>query len=240
VNAALQRLRSGAAQIGVVLEDASTEQFERYIAQLLRWRTRLNLTGAATPAEIVVPHLLDSLLPLAVWRFPDRGRAVDVGSGAGFPGVPIKLARPDIEMTLVEASRRRVAFLEHLQAALDIDGLAVVWGRAEEVAHRATMREAFDCAVERATSRTPLAAEMSLPFVVRGGAAILLKGPAALVDLPAAIPLIEALGGAIHAAGPRVMPGEERTQVAVVLRKAALTPTGFPRRPPRLGQTLDH
>jgi 16S rRNA (guanine527-N7)-methyltransferase len=140
-------------------------------------------------------------------------------------------------MTLIEASRRRVAFLEHLRGVLDVSGLVVAWGRAEELAHDTTMREAFDCAVERATARTPVAAEISLPFVVPGGVAILLKGPVAIGELPASAALIEALGGAIEDATPRVMPGEGRTQVAVVLRKIRRTPSGFPRRAPHLGRT---
>jgi 16S rRNA (guanine527-N7)-methyltransferase len=236
VIAELSRLRSGASAIGLTLSDDALARFERYLAELLYWRRRINLTAAATAQEIVALHLLDSLWPLVVWEFPDQARIIDVGAGAGFPGIPMKIARPDVWLTLVEASRRRVAFLERVRDRLEMPGVEVVWGRAERLAHAPALRETFDGAVERATAPTSAAVELCLPFVKPGGAAVLLKGPRARDEVVDARPLAHAMGGGAVRVEPRVSPTAERMTVIVVLEKAHPTPRLYPRGPVRLGR----
>jgi 16S rRNA (guanine527-N7)-methyltransferase len=236
VISALQRLRSGAATPGLELDDAALARLERYLEELLRWKSRLNLIGAETAETIVSRHFLESLLPLETGRLVPGGRVVDVGTGAGFPGVLLKLVRPDLKMTLVESSRRRTAFLEHLCTALRADNLGVVWGRAENLAHDAKMREAFDCAVARAVASVPVVAELTLPFVTIGGAAILMKGPEAPDELTGSRRLIEALGGRSADVLRRDPQGSGRAQVLLVLHKAQSTPAAFPRRAVKLGR----
>jgi 16S rRNA (guanine527-N7)-methyltransferase len=227
-------LRTRAAALGLDLSDDACGRLEQYAGEVNRWATRLNLTRA-TPEEIASLHILDSLLPLVAWPVPLGVRLIDVGSGAGFPGIPIAIVRGDLAVTLVEASRRRVAFLEHVRSALALDTIDVVWARAGVLAHQRDFRGQFACAVERATAKVARAAELCLPFVAPGGAAVLIKGPAVTPDLSRIAPLIAALGGRLHSATLRALPGGRAT-IPVVIVKERATPRGFPRRDARLGR----
>ncbi len=238
MNRARAQLEEGVTALGLQTSTASLDCFDRYLHELLDWRGRLNLTGAATAAEIVGLHFIDSLLPLAIHQFPQGSRVVDVGSGAGFPGIPLRLVRPDLRLTLVEASRRRVAFLEYVRNALDLADMAIVWARAETLTHRLEYREAFGVAVERATAHVNAAVELCLPFVVVGGAAILLKGPRACAEIRDAASLISRLGGAIESCECRGLPTTDHRRVALTVRKVRATPERFPRRASHLGRRI--
>jgi 16S rRNA (guanine527-N7)-methyltransferase len=238
VNPALLDLQAGAAALGLEITAPAVERFGRYLEVLLQWKSRLNLTAAGTAEEIVRRHFLDSLLAAVAIPLRSGASAVDVGSGAGFPGVPLKIVRPDLNVVLVESARRRVAFLEHLAQALVTPGLQVVWGRAEELAHRQGYRELFDYAVERATSRTAISVELCLPFVKVGGAVVLLKGGRAVDEVRHAWPLVRALGGEVDSdalENPVSLPGSDRRRIAIVLRKVSPTPERFPRGGHRIG-----
>jgi 16S rRNA (guanine527-N7)-methyltransferase len=232
---ALKALKAASRGIGVDLGPLALERFERYLGEILAWKGRLNLTGARGADEIVHLHFLDSLLALTVHDIPRGGRVVDVGSGAGFPGVPLKIARPDIVLTLVESSRRRVAFLEHLRAVLEMPNVDIAWARAEALARNPEYRESFGCALERAVAAVGLAAELCLPLVAVGGAAVLLKGPKAAAEVEAIPLLIGALGGRAERCELMSLPGTDRKRVVVVLRKHRSTPPEFPRRRTRMG-----
>ncbi len=238
MSAARAQLEAGASAMGLRVPAAAIDRFERYLRELLTWRRRLNLIAATDGTSIVGLHFLDSLLPLAVWSVPTECRVVDVGSGAGFPGIPMKIVRPDLRLTLVETSRRRVAFLEHVQGALDLHNVEILWDRAEAIARSPEHREAYGLAVERAAARFDVALELCLPFVEIGGAAILLKGPRAKEEVGGARPLVTRLGGTVEACEIWPLPTTDRRRVAVVVRKTRPTPTLFPRRTARLGQPI--
>lgn len=220
---------------GLQLPPDAPARFDQYLAELLRWRARLNLTAAATPWEMAAEHFSESLIPLAAWRISEDSRVIDIGSGAGFPGVPMKIARPDLRIVLVEASRRRVAFLEHLRHVLGLEGLDIEWARAEDLGRRSGFREGFAVAVERAAAKFPAAAELCLPFVQRDGAAILLKGQGVIAEVRRAAPLLERMGGVIEHVRTWTIAASGRTTVAVVIRKSSATPEEYPRRGRRLG-----
>ncbi len=236
MNPALAQLEAASADIGLQISPGAIQQFDRYIREVLAWGARIGLTAAQTASQIVGLHFVDSLLALAVGEFPHGSRLVDVGSGAGFPGVPIKIVRPDLGLTLVDASRRCVGFLEHLGAVLDLEGIETVWARAETLGRRPAIRETFARSVERATARLGIAAELCLPLLEIGGAAVFLKGPNVQGELHAAGPLIEALGGRIEAFQVRALPTTDRRRAVVVIRKTLPTPHDFPRWGPRLGR----
>lgn len=236
MNQALALLEAGASKLGVHLPPTALDRFDRYLQQFVVWQERLNLIGTADPFEIVSLHFIDALLPLSILNVPPESRIVDVGSGAGLPGIPMWIARPDLKLTLIEASRRRVAFIEHLRTVLAGEVIEIVWSRAEDVARRARFREAFAVAVERAAARVRAAAELCLPFVEVGGATMLLKGPAALDELSKAAPLVAILGGAVESSRLHALPGTEHHRAAIVLRKVGPTPNAFPRRGKKLGQ----
>ncbi|MDR7421009.1 MAG: 16S rRNA (guanine(527)-N(7))-methyltransferase RsmG [Armatimonadota bacterium] len=213
------------------------DRFDRYLAALVRWRSRLNLVDASGEDELVDRHLLDSLLPLAAVELAAGASVVDIGSGAGLPGVPMKIARPDLRVTLIEASRRRVAFLEYLRDTLDLDDLVVRWGRAEDLARQADHRERYDCAVERATARLAAAIELCAPFVAICGWCVLLKGPSAAEQLSAAAGLVRKLGLQIMMSNNQLISRVGHT-VLITAHKASATPSIYPRRTPRLGRPI--
>jgi len=155
---------------------------------------------------------------------------IDVGTGAGFPGMPLKIARPDLRLVLLEASRRRVAFLELLVGELRLDA-EVVHGRAEIIAHHPEHRERYDLVVSRATSPLDRLADLCLPFIKVGGLAVLPKGPRAATELVDAATAIEALGGEVESVRRVTVHGlESRIRTLVVLRKTRQTPGRFPLR----------
>jgi len=233
VSPAIGRLERGAGALGVRLDPTALDRFERYLAALVRWGSRLNLVGASGEDELVDRHLIDSLLPLAAVELPPGADVVDVGSGAGLPGVPMKIARPDLRVTLLEASRRRVAFLEHLRDAVDLPDLGVRWGRAEDLARQADHRELYDCSVERATAKAAAALELCAPLVAVGGWCVLLKGPAVLDELPAAAGLAESLG--LSKISIKKLYAYSGPTLVVVASKVVITPSVYPRRASRLG-----
>lgn len=236
MNPDLALVEVSASAMGLRLPAGAIERFDRYLEELLRWKERLSLTAAATATEVVAVHFSESLIPLAVWSFGEGSRAIDVGSGAGFPGVPLKIVRPDLRVVLLEASRRRAAFLEHLRTVLELDDLEVVWARAEDLGRRTGLREGFAVAVERAVAKIAASAELCLPLVRRDGAAILLKGPAVMKEIGRVSPQLTRMGGAIERAQPWTVSVSGRTTVAVVIRKVGDTPDEYPRRAARLGR----
>lgn len=235
MNPALFQLEAAASELGIEIPLGALDRFDRYVNEILAWRTRINLTAASTAQQIVGLHFVDSLLPLVTASIPDGCRLIDVGTGAGLPGIPMKLMRPDLRVVLLDASRRRVAFLEHVRAALALSGLEIVWGRAEDIGHQRGFREGFDIAVTRATASLAASAEMCLPLVAPGGCAIFMKGPNVREELSLARPLIEALGGRIESAELRPLPTTGAQRAAVIVRKEGATGARFPRRGPRQG-----
>jgi 16S rRNA (guanine527-N7)-methyltransferase len=238
VTADLAQLEEGVAALGLEASPVVLERFDRYLQELLAWKGKLNLTAAASAAAIIGLHFLDSLLPLTVWEFPRDSRVADVGSGAGFPGIPLKFMRPDLQLTLVEASRRRVAFLEHLRSACDLGDVEILWARAEALAQRPEYRDTFGVVVERATARIGAALELCLPFVAVGGAAILLKGPGVIGEREVAAAVASRLGGQVESCEVRALPTTDRRRVALVVRKVRPASEGFPRRPAQIGRPI--
>jgi 16S rRNA (guanine527-N7)-methyltransferase len=238
LNAAREQLEEGITALGLEASAALLGRFDKYLRELLVWKEKLSLTAASSATDIVGLHFLDSLLALTVWEFPPGCRVIDVGSGAGFPGIPLKFVRPDLHLALIEATRRRVAFLEHLRSACDLGDVEIAWARAEALAHRQEYREGFGVAVERATARVGAALELCLPFVAVGGVAILLTGPAAIGEAETVGTVAARLGGRVESCEIRALPTTDRRRAALVVRKTRPSPAGFPRRTTQIGRPM--
>jgi len=172
----LQLLAEGARMTGVPLDPGQLERFRLYVDELLLWNRRHNLVATDDPEEIVVRHVLDSLAPVPV--LPGReGRLLDIGSGAGFPGIPLKITRPSLEVQLLEASRKKSSFLKRAAGLLELDGLGVVWGRTEEIVLREGIAGSFDMVISRAVFPLPRFAAAGAPFLHPGGHLIVMAGP---------------------------------------------------------------
>lgn len=214
-----RRIDEVAALVGVPLAPTVAHILLRHLQLVLIWNAKINLTGPADLDALIDRHLADSLCVLVACDLPSGGRVADVGSGAGFPGVPIATLRPDLHVTLVEATRRKVAFLEYVRDELRLENLRVVWGRAEHLARQPGFRESFDVVVTRAVAPMAVAVAFCLPLCVVGGVAVFVKGPAVHTELAGMVERIERWGGAVESSRTFVLPPGDRRTVVVVVRK---------------------
>ncbi|OGC11820.1 hypothetical protein A3K48_04945 [candidate division WOR-1 bacterium RIFOXYA12_FULL_52_29] len=195
--------------------------FEVYLKELIEWNKKFNLTSITDPEEVRRKHFDDSLLLLRSLDLND-GSVIDIGAGAGFPGIPLKIARPRIRLTLIEATKKKVEFMRHLVSLLDLQDVEVVWGRAEEAL--AGRREQFDLAVARAVADLTTLAEYCLPYVKLGGQFVAYKELAIEPEIKRAGNALKTLGGKFN----RIDKHDARS--LVFIDKISPTPPNFPRR----------
>lgn len=226
-----QWLERGLEAWGLRLNEVQWLCFERLTELMLTWNEQINLTAITQPERIAIEHYLDSLAPLAFGLIGDGMSVVDIGTGAGFPGLPLAILCPFVAFTLVEATGKKVAYLRQVVAQLGLANVEVVQGRAEALAHDRRFREGFDVAVARALGRLDVVLECTLPFVKIGGCAVAYKGPRADEELPFGERAAAMLGGRIEAVHRFPLPNTELQRRLVVARKIAPTPPRFPRRP---------
>lgn len=223
-------LLGGATAMGVKMSHAQAAQFEKYHEMLVEANARMNLTRVPDdPREAADRNYLDCIAVLA-GGFPGIDTAVDVGSGAGFPGIPLAIMLPDTRFTLIDAQGKRVAFLREVIEALGLNAKALHL-RAEDAAHREALRECFDLATARAVAPMNVLCEYLLPLVKVGGWALALKGPGLEAELNGAGRALEALGGRFERIQPINIPGREWGHRAAWIAKAGPTPDRYPRRP---------
>lgn len=225
-------LAQGALQFNLSLTSDQLSAFEVYLAELMSWNERVNLTSITQPAEIVTKHFLDSLsVYLALQDLPSRLSIIDVGSGAGFPGVPLKIALPQLQVTLLESTGKKTTFLHHLIQSLNLTSISVVTARAEEAGQQPNHRERYEVAVARAVAGLPVLAEYLLPLVKVGGRVIVQKGQDPADEVKQATPALRILGGKVQQIFPVVVPGLDAQRHVVVIQKIKATPKQYPRRP---------
>ena len=225
-------LVSAADALGVRLNETQARQFVRYYAELARWNERVNLTAITDWEAALSRHFIDSLTAARALP-PDTlrtGAFIDVGSGGGFPGIPMKLAFPQLSGTLLDATAKKTAFLSHVCDALEMQDITVRTGRAETLAHEAELREKFDIAFARAVAEVAALAELTLPFVQVGGIVVMHKKADIADELTRARGAIETLGGELRELLPVTFPGLD-DRALVVIEKLRPTPERYPRRP---------
>ena len=225
------RLQTGARSLGVELSGEALAAFDAYAALLRSWNERMNLVSKASLAKVETRHILDSLTAALALDGPPSGKIIDVGTGAGFPGLPLKIVFPAIDLTLVEATQKKTRFLEAAVEALGLDGAAVVAERAERLGQDPAYREAFDVVLARALAPLPVLAELTLPLCRRGGMVVAYKSPGVEGEVAEARGAIKLLGGAPPrmVEVPATVTGDAR--VLVTIKKRSPTPRKYPRRP---------
>lgn len=229
-------LVEGCRQIGVELTDVAIAQFERYYRELIDWNTRLNLTSITGYSDVQTKHFLDSLVSLPLIA-EELGkplplpalRVLDVGTGAGFPGIPLKLASPALQLTLMDGTQKKIAFLEHMLGALAIKGVTLVHGRAEEMGRSPAHRELYDLVIARAVAPLNTLTEYLLPLVAPGGLAVIYKGPSASEEFMEARHAIKVLGGETVRLAPVEVPFLDERRFILLIKKSASTPLQYPR-----------
>lgn len=203
------------------------ERFSVYCGMLQDWNRRMNLTAITDDQGIAVKHFLDSVLPLTLWDLPQGTQLVDVGTGAGFPSLPMRLVRDDLDITLLDSQQKRLDFLEAVCGALDIPARRVHL-RAEEAGRSAEHRGRYDAAASRAVAAMGLLAEYCLPLLRTGGVLLAMKGSGGKAEAQEGRPAIEALGGRIRQVREYALPGGDR-RTLVVVEKVKDTPSRYPR-----------
>lgn len=220
-------LISGLTELGLSPDEAALERFERYEALLSERNAVMNLTAIQGAENIARGHFLDCCALLGLADF-ESASVIDVGTGAGFPGLPLKIMRPNMRLCLLDSQQKRVDFLREVIEAAGLDNVTTLCCRAEEAPKE--LREGFDIAVSRAVARLNVLSELCLPFVRPGGLFIAMKGPAADEETREASGAIEQLGGKIVEIRPYAVPGTELEHRAVIIKKQSPTPSKYPRR----------
>lgn len=220
-------LSESAKALGLVLDEQMLKRFSLYGDLLLEWNEKINLTAIKQPEEIAIKHFVDSLTLLSVYTLPQGARVIDVGTGAGFPGVPLKIVRPDLQLTLLDSLNKRLIFLQDLLEKLELQADCVHL-RAEEGGLKPELRERFDLATSRAVANLNLLAEYCLPYVKVGGIFAAMKGPDTDEELSQAQNAIQLLGGRLQEKNQLVLPdGSGRT--ILLIKKVTATPQKYPR-----------
>jgi 16S rRNA (guanine527-N7)-methyltransferase len=216
--------------LGLQLSSKQVELFELFEKELLEWNEKFNLTAIRKPEEIRSKHFLDSLTVLQGFKEPKPMRMIDIGTGAGFPGIPLKIAYPHLRLTLVESVGKKADFCRHMVDVLHLEKVDVLQARAEDLGQTASQREVYDLAVARAVAAMPVLAEYLLPLVKVGGRVIAQKGESAPAEVHAAEHAIKVLGGRVQQLKPIILPGVADERFLVLIDKVATTPSIYPRR----------
>lgn len=232
----MDRLIAGARTLGLRLSDRQLASFQAYYEELVAWNQKFNLTAITDYDQVQIRHFLDSLSVLLSDRVRQalarpEPRAIDVGSGAGFPGIPVKLVYPRLRLTLLEATGKKVDFLQHMIDRLNLQHVVALHGRAEELGHDPAHREAYDLALARAVAEMAVVAEYALPFCKVGGCVVAQKGEAGGAEAWTANDAIQLLGGELSRVLPVELPGLPEDRSLVLLEKRTPTPSAYPRRP---------
>jgi len=216
--------------VGIQLNTRQLAAFKKYEEVLLEWNQKHNLTAIRESEGIRTKHFLDSLTCMLAWREHPPERLIDIGTGAGFPGIPLKIILPRLRLTLVESVGKKLDFCKHVIEVLELENVNCLQARAEEMGLAREHREKYDWAVARAVAHLPVLAEYLLPLVKVGGGMLAQKGETGPAEAHKADRAIHILGGRIKQLIPVLLPGVSEERFLVVVDKVSTTPPGYPRR----------
>lgn len=206
-------------------------QFEQ---RLLKTNEVMNLTAITEPVEMMKKHYWDSIYPYSLGVFKPGDTLIDVGCGAGFPSMPLKLFCPELDCTLMDSLQKRLGFLQEVIGALHLEKIRTLHARAEDAGRAPEQREQYDVAVSRAVAELSKLVEYCLPFVKKGGSFVAYKGATADEELEKAASAIQKLGGKVEAVHRYTLPGEADKRAIIVIRKVQFTPKAYPRQPKQI------
>ena len=223
-------LKSCCEQMQIHLSKEMEEQFMVYMSLLLEWNEKMNLTAITEEREVVLKHFVDCLSLVPYLKVSENTKMIDVGTGAGFPGLPVKIACPQVSMTLLDSLQKRIGFLEEAINSMGLDHVECVHSRAEDGGQNPLYREQFDYCVSRAVANLSVLSEYCLPFVKVGGTLAALKGPDALAEIQEAEGALEKLGGKVTEVIDVTIPSTDLSHKLVFIEKVSSTPKSYPRK----------
>lgn len=234
MSARMNQLQALLEQEGITLPVDFAKHLLDFESRLLETNQVMNLTAITDPDEMMKKHYWDSIYPVSKGIFPQNATVVDVGCGGGFPSMPLKLARPDLQMTLLDSLQKRLTFLDGVMEGLSLNGIRTLHARAEDAGRDPALRGRFDIAVSRAVAELSKLCEYCLPLVRVGGALIAYKGASADEELERAQNAVKVLGATVEKVFHYTLPGEEDKRAIIVLRKIKQTPKQYPRQPKQI------
>jgi 16S rRNA (guanine527-N7)-methyltransferase len=227
----MERLKKGAQELfGLILSSRQMGQLEQYEQALLAWNEKFNLTAIRDSEGVRLKHFLDSLSCTLAWRGVAPTRLIDIGTGAGFPGLVLKILYPGMRLTLVDSVGKKVEFCRYVTEKLGLEQVDLVTGRAEELGQNPAYRERFDWAVARAVAGLPVLAEYLLPLVKVGGGMLAQKGESGPAEAQTAEKALRILGGHLRKLEKVTLPGVADERYLVIVDKKSATPSQYPRR----------
>ncbi|MDE3840478.1 16S rRNA (guanine(527)-N(7))-methyltransferase RsmG [Bacillus methanolicus] len=216
---------------GIFLSRQQLDQYETYYQTLVEWNEKMNLTAITEKNEVYLKHFYDSISAAFYFDFQKPLRVCDVGAGAGFPSIPLKIAFPDLHVTIVDSLNKRITFLEHLGKVLQLKNVQFIHDRAETFGQKKEHRESYDVVTARAVAKMSVLSELCLPLAKTGGTFIAMKGASANEELEAAKKAISVLGGNLQSVHSFRLPLEESERNILIIKKEKQTPKKYPRKP---------
>lgn len=215
---------------GMTLTPTMEKQFDLYYQLLIEWNKKMNLTGITEEDEVYEKHFFDSLTAAFSTDMKHVVHMIDIGAGAGFPSIPLKICFPHLSVVIIDSLKKRISFLEHLVKELHLDNVTLLHGRAEDIARDSEHREQYDVALARAVARMPVLTELCLPFVKKNGVFIALKGASGQVEQEEANKACRLLGGKWLEPYVTTLPNEKSNRYILRMEKVNVTPKKYPRK----------
>lgn len=225
-----EEMRSCLIRNGIPFRDELPEKLYIYFSLLKDWNSRMDLTAVTDDEEMMDKHFIDSLTVLKTGILPESGKMIDVGTGAGFPGMVLAMACPDMEVILLDSQQKRLAFLDHVRRETDTKNTVIIHARAEDGARKPELREQFDIAAARALAPMNVLCEYLLPYVKTGGSALCWKGPALKEELESGRKAARLLGGQLEMPLSCPVQGRDWEHMILPIRKISRTAAAYPRK----------
>lgn len=224
-------LNLGLEKLNIFLEEEQINQFYKYMNILIEWNKNINLTAITDPKEVILKHFIDSIYVLKNIEISSNSSVIDIGTGAGFPGIPLKIVRKDLNVTLLDSLNKRIMFLDNVINNLVLKDISTIHGRAEEMGKNKKYREMFDYAISRAVANLTVLSEYMIPFVKLGGKSICMKGGNIKEELENSQKALGILGGnLIHVEEFNLLDTDIKRSL-IIIEKCKITPIKYPRKP---------
>lgn len=226
----IEKLATLLTEIDLEPTPSQLKSFAIYAQELMEWNKKMNLTAILNTEEILIKHFYDSLLGMNIARWKPNVQALDLGTGAGFPGIPIKIIEPKIKMTLVDSLNKRVNFLNYIIEQLSLKDIQAIHGRAEDLGRQNSHRAQYGLVFSRAVAKLPVLLEYCLPFLEKEGILIAYKGPEGIQEVELAQKALAVLGGKVEEIKEYVLPEKQGDRMIIVIQKIKATPEEYPRK----------